>query len=105
MWTTKGLVFASLLLVVAAGPVGAAPVGAVPLTALPNDVEPEDTPMAAMPPMNCAQVCCPCDCAAALEADDRVAREALAIGMALFVPAYVAGTAYAWTLPGAVHSV
>jgi hypothetical protein len=86
MCTTTRFVIASLLLTLAARGVHAAPVGPA-LT-------------------DCAPVCCPCDCdAAALEADDRVSREALAIGLALFVPAYIAGTAYGWSLPGAIHSV
>jgi hypothetical protein len=58
----------------------------------------------AQEPIDCAAVCCPCQ-QAALERDEREAREGIAIGLALFIPAYVAGTAYASTLPGSVKPV
>jgi hypothetical protein len=57
-------------------------------------------------PIDCAQVCCPCQMQLAeLARDEREAHEGIAIGLALFIPAYVAGTAYAATLPGSVKPV
>jgi hypothetical protein len=55
-------------------------------------------------PVDCAHVCCPCQMAE-LERDEHEAHEGIAIGLALFIPAYVAGTAYAATLPGSVKPV
>lgn len=55
-------------------------------------------------PVDCVQVCCPCQMAA-LDRDEREAHEGIAVGLALFVPAYVVGTAYASTLPGSVRPV
>lgn len=99
MCTTKRLVFASLLLVTTAHRVSAAPTGcAIALT---------PTQQLTTPPP-----CCRCACSeredlerAALEAQARAAREALAVGLTLFIPAYLAGTAYAFSLPGSVRPI
>jgi hypothetical protein len=58
----------------------------------------------AQEPIDCATVCCPCR-VAELARDEREAKEGIAIGLALFVPAYVAGAAYASTLQGSVRAV
>ena len=87
MGTTNRLVFATLLLVTTAHRVSAAP---------------DCTP----PPQAEATPCCPCRCDwAALNAQEHVARETLAVGLAVFIPAYIAGTAFAFSLPGSVRAV
>ena len=58
----------------------------------------------AQEPIDCAAVCCPCQLAE-LDRDEHEAHEGIAIGLALFIPAYVAGTAYAATLPGSMKVV
>lgn len=93
MGTTNRLVFATLLLVTTAHRVRAAPTDYVP-------------PPPAPPPLLEVPPCCPCACGgAALESEEHTARALLAVGLALLVPAYVAGTAYAYSLPGSVHAI
>src|SRR3954447_9570054 len=62
-------------------------------------------PARAQEPLDCAAVCCPCQATAALDRDEHGAKEGIGIGLALFIPAYVAGTAYASTLPHSVRAV
>lgn len=89
MCTTKRLVFATLLMVMAAHRVDAAP----------TDCGPPQLQLELAP-----SPCCACPCAA-LDAQERSAHEELGMGLALFVPAYVAGTVYAWSLPRSVRAV
>lgn len=48
-----------------------------------------------------------CDCCAAaeLDRDEHEAKEGIGVGLAIFIPAYVIGTAYASTLPHSVRAV
>lgn len=48
-----------------------------------------------------------CDCCAAaeLDKDEHEANEGIGVGLAIFIPAYVIGTAYASTLPHSNHAV
>lgn len=89
MCTTDRLALAMLLLVTTAHRVSAAPDACMP------------------PPLVVeAPPCCPCACAlAAVRAEEHSALAVLAVGLTLFVPAYVAGTAYAFSLPGSVRAV
>ena len=91
MSTTNRLGFAMLLLVTTAHRVSAEPADC----ALSPPVVDEPPP------------CCPCACAAvgALKAEEHTALALLVVGLALFVPAYVGGTAYAFSLPGSVRAV
>ncbi len=90
MCTTNRLALATLLLVTTAHRVSAAP----------NDCAPLPPPVLEAPP------CCPCACAlGALKAEEHTALALLMVGLTLFVPAYVAGTAYAFSLPGSVRAV
>jgi hypothetical protein len=52
-------------------------------------------------PTACDLVCCTCADERALNNDAEEAQQTLATAVALFVPAWAASTAYAWTLPGA----
>jgi hypothetical protein len=89
MGTTNRLVFAALLLITTAHRVRAAP-----------DCAPPPPSLVEAPP------CCPCACDwAGLKEQERIARETLAVGLSIFVPAYIAGTAFAFSLPGSVRSV
>jgi len=64
------------------------------------------SPVHAQEPLDCAAVCCPCQAqAAALDRDEHEANEGIGIGLALFIPAYVVGTAYASTLPHSVRAI
>lgn len=63
-------------------------------------------PARAQEPLDCAAVCCPCQAQlAAIDRAEREANEGIGIGLALFIPAYVVGTAYASTLPHSVRAV
>ncbi len=93
MGTTNRLAFLTLLMVTTAHPASAAPTDCAPLPL------PLALPLAATP-------CCPCACELAeLQARERAAREMLAVGLTVLVPAYIAGTAYAFSLPGSVRAV
>lgn len=51
-------------------------------------------------PLECATCCCRCADEATLDAEEHEAKRTLGVAAALFVPAWVAGTTYAWLQPG-----